>query len=54
MLEKHVLDIDSPIVVVVLDIYQQLPLRILGDGPARPLVLQGNQFVEVKLADQHV
>ena len=29
MLKKHVLDVNSPVVVVVLDVYQQFTLRIL-------------------------
>jgi len=32
MLKKHVLDVNSPVVVVVLDVYQQFTLRILRNS----------------------
>jgi len=44
MLKKHVLDVNSPVVVVVLDVYQQFTLRILRNSSTWSLVLDKDQF----------
>jgi hypothetical protein len=53
-LEEHGLDVDNLEIVVVLDVYQQFPLRIFGHWSTLTFILYGEQLVEVQLADEKV